>query len=216
MFTIQCDFDDTVTVGDVGTEIVAAFGPKEWEEEEVAYLAGKMSVEETVRRQYGRVKVSPKELDKFIRQKTVVREGFFEFVSFCQAQDISLVIVSSGLDLYIEPILSRFGLTNVEHYTGNASLNHGSVTVEYKDPRGQPIQEGFKMAYFNLLKQRGRPIVYIGDSMSDIVPATKSNYILARGVLENQLRARGVPFFPFDDFNDVIKRLESLKGQKLR
>ena len=134
MFTIQCDFDDTITVGDLGTSIVDAFGSQEWKESETAYLNGRISVEETSRIQYGLVRVSPQELAGFASQNVVVRDGFVEFVSLCRAKDISLVIVSCGLDLYIEPVLDKLGLSDIERYTARGIYKNGRIEVRYIDP----------------------------------------------------------------------------------
>ncbi len=208
MFTIQCDFDDTITVGDLGTSIVDAFGSQEWKVSETAYLNGRISVEETSRIQYGLARVSPQELVGFASQNVVVRDGFVEFVSFCRAKDISFVIVSSGLDLYIEPVLDMLGLSDIERYTAKGIYKNGSIEVLYIDPWGAPLEDGFKRTCMIYLRGRGRPIVYIGDSMSDIEPSKEADYTLARGRLGDQLQAAGAPFSPFETFYDVTHRVE--------
>ena len=44
MLTVQCDFDDTITDGNVSTAIREAFAPDGWTSMEEDYGAGKYSV----------------------------------------------------------------------------------------------------------------------------------------------------------------------------
>ena len=52
MFTIQCDFDDTITVGNVSVALKEAFALEQWKQIEAKYIAGQFSVEESNRRQF--------------------------------------------------------------------------------------------------------------------------------------------------------------------
>ena len=47
--------------------------------------------------------------------------------------------------------------------------DHG-VTVRYADPFETPLEEGFKLVHLLFLKQRQRPVIYIGDGASDVAP----------------------------------------------
>ena len=210
MFTVQCDFDGTVTVRDVGVAIMRTFASPQREEVEASYLAGEISVEESNKRQYALARVGPEELEQFISKTPVVRDGFTEFVGFCRAAGIPLVIVSCGMDLYIEPILKRLGMADIEHYSASARFKDGTVDVQYIDPWGVNRVEGFKSAYLRYLRQRGHPIIYIGDSISDIAPAMEADYVLATGTLVEYLRTRGKPHFPFDTFHDVTRYIKKL------
>ena len=46
-----------------------------------------------------------KEIEEFVVGDVVVRYAFDDFVDYCRGMGIRLVIVSSGLDLYIRPIM---------------------------------------------------------------------------------------------------------------
>lgn len=214
MFTIQCDFDDTITVGDLGTSIVDAFGSKEWERSEELYLDGKIGVEETSRIQYGLVRTTRKEVEAFISRNTCIREGFVDFVAYCRERGLSFVIVSSGLDIYIEPTLERLNLSDVELYSAKGIYANGGIDVQYRDPMGRAIEAGFKEAYLKHLKERGLPMVYIGDSMSDIEPAKGSDHVFARGKLADVLKREGVGFHHFDTFHDVTRAVDELVANR--
>jgi 2-hydroxy-3-keto-5-methylthiopentenyl-1-phosphate phosphatase len=50
--------------------------------------------------------------------------------------------------------------------------------------------------------------VYVGDGFSDRCGAEASDLVFARRGLAAYLGERGVPFEPFDDFFQVVRRLE--------
>ena len=210
MFTIQCDFDETITIGDLGTSIVDAFGSKLWLKSERDYLSGKISVEETSRIQYSLVDINPEQLEQFVAKSVVIRPGFIEFERYCHAQNLSLVIVSSGLDLYIKPTLKMLNLSNIECYTATGKYKNEGIEISYLDPSGTPIQEGFKEVYLKYLREKNLPIIYIGDSMSDIKPAKGADYIFARGKLKIELENEGINFWAFNTFYDVIEKIDEL------
>jgi len=210
MFTIQCDFDETITIGDLGTSIINAFGSKLWRKSERDYLNGKISVEDTSRTQYSLVHINQDQLEQFIVKSVVIRPGFIEFERYCRSQNLSLVIVSSGLDLYIEPTLKMLNLSNIECYTATGKYKNGGIEISYIDPSGKPIKEGFKEVYLKHLREKNLPIIYIGDSMSDIEPAKAANHIFARGKLKVELEDRGISFWAFNTFYDVIEKIDKL------
>ena len=210
MFTIQCDFDETITIGDLGTAIVDAFGSKLWLKSERDYLNGKISVEETSRIQYRLVDINPEQLEQFVAKSVVIRPGFVEFERYCHGRNLSLVIVSSGLDLYIKPTLKMLNLSNIECYTATGKYKNQGIEISYLDPSGTPIQEGFKEVYLKYLREKNLPIIYIGDSMSDIEPAKAADYIFARGKLEIKLEDEGINFWAFNTFYDVIEKIDEL------
>lgn len=210
VFLVQCDFDDTITVGNVSTAIRTAFASDEWRGHEENYLAGKYSVEESNIKQFPLVKASVREIEDFILAKVVIRDGFAEFVDYCQRTGIQLVVVSSGLDLYIEPIMRREGIENLEIHSGKAKPSRYGIQVSYTDPSGFTIKQGFKESFVREFKRRGHSIIYIGDGLSDILPATKSNYVLARSTLEQHFESNNLPHYNFHSFEDVWQRVDEI------
>jgi len=191
------------------------FAPSNWREIEAQYLAGKFSVEESNRRQFALVKAGKEEMQDFVTRTVEVRPGFMEFVDYCRGAGIDFVIVSSGLDLYIEPILGKLGLLHLERHSARTRVTDTGLVVDYVDPFGAACKEGFKLVCQSYLKQRGRPIIYIGDGLSDIAPAMKADYVIARSSLEKHLSSLSLPCFTFNDFHDVRQAVaESIVGHQ--
>lgn len=205
MYTIQCDFDDTITVSNVSEELRRAFASEEWRGIEKAYQAGQFSVEESNRRQFALIQATEQQIEQHVIQTTAVRPGFSAFVDYCQGEGIQFVVVSSGVDLYIDPILRDLGMADLERYSGTGRVSDHGVLVDYTDPTGAPLKEGFKRALLLFLRQRQRPIIYIGDGASDIQPAAEADFVIARTSLAESYHDRSLPCFMFDDFHDVLR-----------
>ncbi len=78
---VQCDFDDTITVGNVSAAIREMFGPDSWTSMEKDYLSGKYSVEESNIRQFKPITASQQDIEDFVLSSVMVRPAFDEFVA---------------------------------------------------------------------------------------------------------------------------------------
>ena len=146
MYTRQCDFDDTITVNNVSEELRKTYASEEWHGIEGGYKAGQFSVEESSRRQFVLIQATEDQIERHVIRTTIVRPGFSAFVKYCQGEGIQLAVVSSGVDLYIDPILRDLGLGDLERYSGTGRVSDHGVTVRYADPFEAPLEEGFKLA----------------------------------------------------------------------
>ena len=200
-------------MGNVSAALREAFATEEWHQLEEKYLKGGVSVEESNRQQYALIRTHIGELQEIVLQTTEVRAGFKEFVEYCRGNDIGFAIVSSGLDLYIEPVLKELGLLDVERHSGQAHVTPEGILVDYIDPSGVNVAAGFKLSWLRELKKRGRPIVYLGDGLSDIEAAREADYVMARGSLLEHFRANALPYFSFETFYDVKGYVEELRGR---
>jgi 2-hydroxy-3-keto-5-methylthiopentenyl-1-phosphate phosphatase len=58
-------------------------------------------------------------------------------------------------------------------------------------------------------RHEGETVVYIGDGISDLCVAKTADLVFARAHLARDLAAAGVPFVPFEDFDEVLGRLRA-------
>ena len=65
----------------------------------------KFSVEETNRRQFALIQATEEQMEQHVIRTTTPRPGFSAFVKYCQGEGIQVAVASSGVDLYINPIL---------------------------------------------------------------------------------------------------------------
>jgi 2-hydroxy-3-keto-5-methylthiopentenyl-1-phosphate phosphatase len=208
---VQCDFDDTISVGNVSTAIRTAFGGGGWRAMEEEYLAGKISVEQSNIRQFALVDAQREAIEEFVLTEVVVRDGFREFVEYCRREGVRMTVVSSGLDIYVAPTLKRLGLEGQEFYSARARFAAGGIEVRYVDPAGSPLTSGFKESFVRHFKSQGYRVVYIGDGTSDIVPASEADFVIARSTLQRHLRANGLPSHGFETFGEVLRHVEEIR-----
>jgi len=208
---IQCDFDGTIIRNNLSVLIREYFAPDTWRAIEADYLRGQITVEESNRRQFALVEEPKERLQEFVCCHIDVRQGFPEFIAACEAKGNHLVIVSSGLDFYIEPVLRELGISDTELYCGKTEFNENGITVNYADQKGNTIECGFKISYMNWLKGLDRSIVYIGDGLSDIEAARNADYVFATGHLAMLLREEHVSWSYFDNFIDIRNKLTLLE-----
>ena len=211
MLVVQCDFDDTITVGNVSAAIRQAFAPDAWRGMEEEHLAGRYSVEESNIRQFALVGAAREEIEEFVLSNVLVREGFQEFAGYCAANGVRLVVVSSGLDLYIGPTMRRIGLDHLEVHSATAEVTESGIRVEYFDPSGANATRGFKDSYLRHFRSQGDTVIYIGDGLSDIAPAGEADYVIARSTLARHCKASGIDYYCFEVFDDVAKRVDEIR-----
>jgi len=207
---IQCDFDGTIIKNNLSILLRQNFARGGWQEIELDYLHGLLAVEQSNKLQFALIKEPKARLQEFVRQHIELRPGFVEFVEYCHESAIPFVIVSSGLDFYIEPVLAQVGMPDLELHCGRTSFGKNGIAVSYTDPEGNIVNEGFKNSYLTWLKKRGKNIIYIGDGLSDLEAARHANYVFATGHLLRLLRAESVLCNGFSDFYDLLRQVRFL------
>ncbi len=208
---IQCDFDGTITRNNLSVLLREKYACGNWRKIDVDYLHGRLTVEQSNQLQFTLIKEPEEKLQEFVRQHIEVRPGFAKFVSYCRKNGIPIVIVSSGLDFYIEVVLSELGMSDIEMYCGKTEFSEKGIMVSYHDHNGNTIEHGFKISHMNWLKKRDNRIIYIGDGLSDLEAARNANYVFATGHLATLLKEEHVSWSSFDNFIDIRNKLTLLE-----
>jgi 2-hydroxy-3-keto-5-methylthiopentenyl-1-phosphate phosphatase len=207
---VQCDFDGTITEKDVSFELLDLFANGDWRRLLGEYREGKISVGRFNTNAFAMVKASKQSLLEVVKGKVKIREGFGELVNFCQRSGFRLVIVSNGLDFYIEAILKDLGLESIKVFAAKTRFSPQGIQVQYIGPDGRGVEDSFKEMYVSSFLASGYRVIYIGDGISDIPPARKSHHIFATGELLTRCQQMNVDCTPFVDFNDIVRGLELL------
>lgn len=207
---IQSDFDDTITIGNVSLKIRESFASPGWREIERQFYAGKYTAEQSASLQFALVRASEQEIDEFISSHVIIRDGFVEFVEYCESLGLRFVVVSSGLDSYIYPTMRRLGLRNIEVHSATATYTGGSVQLSYNDLQGNVISKGFKDWFARQYKQSGYQTFYIGDGFSDLEPSRHADHVIARSRLASNCETKGIKYYSFSDFHDVKQIVQQI------
>ena len=205
---VQCDFDGTITEKDVSFLLLDAFAQGDWRRLLREYKEHKISVGEFNTRAFAMVKADKATLLEALKGKVKVRVGFHELANYCLRQGFRLVIVSNGLDFYINTILEDLGLENIEFNAAKTAFYPEGMKVQYIGPDGKRLEDGFKQAYIELFLKLGYRVIYAGNGDSDITPARYAHHVFATGDLLTYCRANNLDCKPFENFIDVVRYLK--------
>jgi len=207
---VQCDFDGTVTEEDVSFLLLDAFASGDWRELFRQYQGGKITVGQFNREAFAMVTADKQTLLRRVKAEVKVRTGFHELVAFCRRKNFRLVIVSNGLDFYIEKILGDIGMAEIEVFAAQTHFSPRGLEVQYIGPDGSRLDSDFKEAYVNLFLSEGYRIIYMGNGSSDISPASQCHYVFATGVLLTHFKQTNLDCIPLTDFREAVGVMERL------
>jgi 2-hydroxy-3-keto-5-methylthiopentenyl-1-phosphate phosphatase len=207
--TLVVDFDGTVTQDDLLDTIASRFGDADvYQEVENGLDEGRMPLREVITREFAPVTKPLEEIVAWELDNVRIRPGFRELVELAQSRGWRFVIVSSGFHELIEPILEHEGV-DVELHANRVDPRPDGWRVLWQyDESCDSCGESCKRSIVQEFGGDGE-IVYVGDGSSDRCAAEASDRVFATRGLARYLDERGVPYEPFDDFNDIARRLAS-------
>jgi 2-hydroxy-3-keto-5-methylthiopentenyl-1-phosphate phosphatase len=217
---VFCDFDGTISVIDTGIAVIDALNlEKAWDLEHV-WRRGEIDSMQCLAGQWAMVDLPPEELYALL-DSFPLHEDFRDFVSFLEERRAHIVVVSDGLDLYLDRMLARLGLTAcdgervldrqydcIPRFVNHGTIDEGGVTVSF--PYRTPVcaQCGnCKLHHLFELRPHFSRILYVGDGHSDMCPAKYADVLFARSHLAEDAARRGMPYFPFESFDDIMQVL---------
>jgi len=206
----QCDFDGTITEADVSFMMLDAYAAGNWRQLLRDYQEGKISVGRFNMEAFAMVKADRESLLEVARGNMKIRPGFHELVDCCRRKGFRFVIVSNGLDFYINEILRDVGAADIEVCAAQTHFYPGGLKVQYIGPDGSRLDEDFKVAYVNSFLSEGYRIIYAGNGDSDLSPARQCHYIFATDTLLARCKQVNLGCTSFTDFNQVVRVLETL------
>jgi 2,3-diketo-5-methylthio-1-phosphopentane phosphatase len=211
------DFDGTVTKEDVGNAFFRHFGGSVCDDYVRDYHGGLISAKECFRKELASIGTpQPEEIDRFLSRQEV-REGFTEFVQFCEASGVEHHILSDGLDLYIGTILARHGLSQVSRFSNtlhtDAPAADSSFSFAIAFPHDDAECDRCACCKRNIMvSQAGEDhvICYIGDGFSDTCAVQYADVVFARGELQTFCQKENISYFHYSSFHDVRRKLQEL------
>ena len=213
---IQCDFDATLTIGEVSHTLLEHFAEGDWKSIQARYYNGKIPVEECNTWQFAMIKAKPELIKEFLITpgNVVMRPGVKEFFTFGRERGWDYSIISNGLQFYIEVILDNLGISGVEVIAAECDFQPGGLKLTYRGTDGQPVMSGFKAERAEQQRQRYDRVYFMGDGMADLPPSRHANHVFATSVLLEKCREEGLPHTEFNDLFDVIDWFDKRKQKQ--
>ncbi len=215
-YKVFIDFDGTITTEDVGEKFFLTFADKEKSYAIVReWLDGKITSRETWERLCALVKNLDKEkFDAFIDEITL-DPYFIDFVQFLEEHGTEPIILSDGLDYYIERILKNHGLSHLKFYSNKMIFDGDGCRPEfpYTDEECN-LCANCKRNHVIANSADDDFTFYVGDGFSDACPVQFCDFVFAKKTLLKYCEKNRITFFPYATFRDVKKRMEELFARR--
>jgi len=205
---VLCDFDGTVAEKDVGDLLFRRFGGPSAQDAERAWVRGEIGSRECLTRQAEATFCSSDDLRSFAHACRL-DPYFRDFHDFARQRGIEVVVLSDGLDFYIEQMLARHGCGSLEFYANHLRIENGRFHVEFPwyNLRDCTDCGCCKTHHLFRYRRRGYFIVYVGNGLSDRCPSENADLVFAKGELLAHCRAKRIECVEFRNFRDVEREV---------
>jgi 2-hydroxy-3-keto-5-methylthiopentenyl-1-phosphate phosphatase len=208
-YLIFCDFDGTIAEVDVGYKVLSAFSVTGNDDLEELWNTRKIGARECLKLEVQRIESTREQMLAYVDQFSLDKT-FTKFVEFAEEQGRRIIVLSDGLDFYIERLLSTHGLERLEVHTNRAVFNGAKLTVEFPYDEGCGVCGSCKAARIRDIKtQEGfkGTIVFIGDGYSDICAIAETDALFATGDLQKYCVEENIKHTAFETFADIGRAL---------
>jgi len=214
------DFDGTVTKEDVGNAFFREFGGERCDEYVRSYRNGDLSAAQCFTLEAAAIgEFSRIDAESFVRSQPI-DPTFSGLLSFAQKRGYEVTVVSDGLDFYIREILAANGVDVPFFANRTAFVPAGDsdlCTLCIDFPYADESCSRCACCKRNIMLTRSGDedvIVLIGEGYSDICPARFADIVFAKKELQSHCQAGNISYFPYLDFNDVVRKLEAMTAKE--
>src|SRR5215831_19350116 len=131
-----------MTTIDTGELVLTRFVNANWRRFDRELEEGKITLEESLRRQFGMLKVPISAMVREVEHVSL-RPGVAEFVRYCRSSQIPFVIVSGGLNFLIRYLLKKNGLNKMKLVAPRALQTKRGISLRFP-PRDKSRSLDFK------------------------------------------------------------------------
>ena len=201
---IYCDFDGTVTQGDVIDMLLTELADPSWRLIEAEWEQGLIGSRECLARQISLIRGGWPAIEQRLRH-VHLDPTFPAFAAWCKAKSLPLYLVSDGLERVINALLARARVTVDavwanrldESPTGELSIRFPYPTVDSSCLAGLCKCRVMTHQVGDALR------VVIGDGRSDWCVAQRAEWLFAKSQLLVHCRAQGIACSAFENFDTI-------------
>jgi 2-hydroxy-3-keto-5-methylthiopentenyl-1-phosphate phosphatase len=212
--SVLVDFDGTVCLHDVGVCLGKRFGAPGWESLGEAYERGEMGLRELISAENSLLLGTRDEMLAFALEHCPIDPTFEPFLSWLDAADVPITIVSDGSAFHVEPLLAAAGIHGLRIVTNEHRFDDDGRHLEMRYPSGHATCVGCGTCKMQAVldAQRQGPVAFVGDGVSDRFAALYSDVVFAKGSLTRYCDEHGVAYLDWYDFDDVRRTLQARDG----
>lgn len=205
---VAIDFDGTITEMDVVDGLLVQFAQgKEWIDIEKQWANGLISSKDCMIQQLERIRVQSDDLYGFLEQIDL-DPGFGNLKSYLDRQQIPLVILSDGFDLFIDHILSYRGFHNISFRANKIRHVNDRLIPEFPYWTNTCSKCGHcKQKTLAEIKRIVDKVVFIGDGLSDRCALSACDHVFAKHKLKKYCDENNILYQPYNNLNDIVPEL---------
>ena len=211
-FVIAIDFDDTLVTSNLARTILNKPSGNDFTKALTAYRCGEMTFREYQESAFVESGLTIENINNSSREIGVIREGFAEIVKLMKEVNGEIIVVSAGLDCYIKPVLTKYGLDSIEIFSVKTKSDHETPIIFQYDNISGPCKGDWAICKCSVIQRlrdkhkNNARIMFIGDgSLSDKCASLQCDYVVATGRLSKMLDNMGIDHIKFEDsFSAII------------
>lgn len=208
---VFCDFDGTVVEQDICVEICREFGKVD--KHLKAFFDGEYGLKTLWKRQTADFKVglTEKEVDEFVDNYEIDRYAI-DFFNYLQREEIPVMILSDGFDIYIKNLLKKADLANIPYRSNKLVFGEKKTSIIYPGASESCKCNAASCKRNAILTNSADDdiIVYIGDGISDHCAARHADIIFSKKGLTAYCTENKIPHYPYKSFYDIKYKFEEI------
>ena len=211
-FCILSDFDGTITKRDGLYTFIEKYAKGDWQKIEQDWTSGKISSKECLVEEFNLVPdLSEKLICDFIKTLEI-DNNFVDFYKSIKEKNIDFYIISDGIDYFIEKILSKYGLLNLNVISNHGEFVNNDFILTFPNDNINCVNNAgtCKCSVLNNLKKHYKQIYYIGDGVSDYCVAGKADVLYAKTRLAEYCQENSINYLEYTNFNDILNDFNNI------
>ncbi|KAF1846576.1 uncharacterized protein K460DRAFT_356232 [Cucurbitaria berberidis CBS 394.84] len=220
------DFDGTITLQDSNDTLTdnIGYGHEKRRQGNLDCLADRVSFRDSFRDMMDSVKLPYDQCMKYLVDNIKLDPGFKEFFQWSLANNIPVVVLSSGMEPIIKALLEKLvgpdasKMQVLGNYVGarpGKSINQeGGWQIEFRHPEsGFGHDKSIELRKYSSLPADERPVMfYAGDGVSDLSAARETDLLFAKKGhdLISYCAREDVPFTVFEDWSNILTKCKAI------
>jgi 2,3-diketo-5-methylthio-1-phosphopentane phosphatase len=194
----------------VGNRLFASFASSGWKDPVQDWIAGRISSRDCLKAECALARATRDEVTRFVLSQRI-DQHFKRFLHFCRRHHIPVIILSDGLDFYIDLILKKYGLEELPRFANHLVFQGSRLVPSFPYFHlGCGSCGNCKGFHVRRYKCDGARAIYVGDGYSDKCAVKDADLVFAKGDLRRYCLQHGIKHLPYRDFSEVLRCIKPL------
>ena len=211
------DFDDTLVDVNAAKVILENYDKEFYSEKSNLYKKKQIYFREYQEKSFIKVleKNSIESLQLYSAENVKIRNGFDRLIQYTCLKNINVTILSSGLKLYIEPVIKDY-MSKINLIATDILIENNIIKFSYKDAFDKDCSPKWGICKCKIVESMKKTnyLIYVGDGVTtDFSASSKCDTIYALEPLYSKCLSENIKVQKFISFDNLIKGISKLKGQ---